>query len=109
MGINQFPPNKFSFLKDSLILDTGSTIAATIMNEGLVTNIKKAKIPIVMTTNAGTKTLDTEAEILNFGKAMLDQMQSANVLGFLYLIERFRVTYDSDKEDAFNVHTKWGW
>ena len=39
---------------------------------------------------------------------MLDPTQSANVLGFLHLIERFRVTYDSAKEDAFNVHTKWG-
>ena len=61
-----------------------------------------------MTTNAGTKTLDTEVEIPNFGRAMLDDTRTANVLGFSHLIERFRVTYDSRKEDAFVVHTEWG-
>ena len=95
-------------MKDSLILDTGSTISATVMNKNMVTNIRKADIPIVMTMNAGTKTLDTQADIPNFGKAMLDNTQTANVLGFSHLIEKFRVTYDSKKEDAFVIHTKWG-
>ena len=72
MELNQHPPNRFGFLKNSLILDTGSTISAAVMNENMVININKAKVPIVMTTNAGTKTLNTKAEIPNFGKAMLD-------------------------------------
>ena len=54
------------------------------------------------------KTLDTEAEIPNFGRAMLNDSQTANVFGFSHLIERFRVTYDSSEEGAFVVHTKWG-
>ena len=61
-----------------------------------------------MMTNAGTKVLTTEADILNFGKAMVDKTQSANVLGFSHLVENFKVTYDSEVEDAFVVHTKWG-
>ena len=61
-----------------------------------------------MTTNAGTKILTTEADILSFGKAMVDTTQSANVLGFSHLVENFKVTYDSGIEDAFIVHTKWG-
>ena len=52
MELNQHPSNKFGFLKNSLILDTGSTISATVMNEDMVINIDKAKVPIVMTTNA---------------------------------------------------------
>ena len=51
-GLNQHQPGKFEFLKDSLILDTGSTISATIMNEDMMTDIKKSKVPIIMTTNA---------------------------------------------------------
>ena len=43
MGLNQSALEKFNFLKDSFILDTGSTISATVMNEGLVTNIKKGQ------------------------------------------------------------------
>ena len=69
---NQEGSKRFDFLKDVFILDTGSTISATIMNKNLVTNIRKSATPIVMTTNAGIKVLDTEAEITNFGKAMFD-------------------------------------
>ena len=61
-----------------------------------------------MTTNAGTKVLTTEADILNFGKAMVDTTQSANVLGFSHLVENFKVTYNSEVKDAFIVHMKWG-
>ena len=82
MGLNQNDTSRFKFLEKSFILNTRSTLLATIMNEDLVTNIRQAKIPILMTTNAGTKVLTTEADILNFGKAMVDTMQSANVLGF---------------------------
>ena len=39
MGLNQSENSKFKFLKKSFILDTGSTLSATIMNEDLVTNI----------------------------------------------------------------------
>ena len=99
---------RFNFLKDVFILDTGSTILATIINENLVTNIQKSARPIVMTTNAGIKVLDTEAEIINFGKAMFDTTQTANVFGFSHLFENFRVTYDSSVEDAFVVHTDCG-
>ena len=43
---------KFGYLKDAIILDTGSTIPATFMNTDLVTNIKVSKKPITMQTNA---------------------------------------------------------
>ena len=100
--------DKLNFLKNSFILDTRSTLSATIMNKDLVTDIKKAKVSILMMTNAGSETLDTEATIPNFGKAMLDTSQTANILGFSYLVKNLRVTYDSENEDAFIVHTKWG-
>ena len=105
---NQEGSKRFNFLKDEFILDTGSTISAMIVNENLVTNIRKSATPIVMTTNAGIKVLDTEAEIINFGKAMFDTTQMANVFGFSHLVENFRVTYDSSVEDAFVVHTDCG-
>ena len=88
MGQNQNLNNKFDFLKDSFILDTGSIMLVTIMNEDLITNIRKADIPIVMTTNAVTKTLNIEANIPNFGKAMLDNTQITNLLGFSHLAEQ---------------------
>ena len=39
---------------------------------------------------------------------MFDTNQTANVFGFSHLVENFRVTYDSNKEDAFIVHTNCG-
>ena len=61
-----------------------------------------------MMTNAGVKVLDTEANVPNFGRAMFDTNQTANVFGFSHLVQNFCVTYDSDKEDAFIVHTNCG-
>ena len=60
---------KYDHLKDVFMLDTGSTIGATITNPGLVTNIRVSTNPITMATNAGTKVLDTEADIPGFGTA----------------------------------------
>ena len=59
-------------------------------------------------TNAGVKVLDTEANVPNFGRAMFDMNQTANVFGFSHLVKNFRMTYDSSKEDAFIVHTNCG-
>ena len=85
VGFNQDSTMKFDFLKNVFILDTGSTISATIMNENLVTDIRKTDKPIIMTTNAGVKVLDTEANVPNFGRAMFDTNQIANVFGFSHL------------------------
>ena len=68
MGLNQNENSRFKFLEKSFILDIGSTLSATIMNEELVTNIRQAKVPILMTTNTGTKVLTTEADILTSAK-----------------------------------------
>jgi hypothetical protein len=47
-------------LKDVFILDTGSTIGATLMNPKLMSNIQMTTTPLEMITNAGTrKTLVT--------------------------------------------------
>ena len=40
--------SKYGRLKSKFLLDTGSTINATIMNENLVTNVRVSKNPIVM-------------------------------------------------------------
>ena len=54
---------KYDHLRDVFMLDTGSTIPATVTNPDLVTNIRVSNNPLTMATKAGTKTLDHEADI----------------------------------------------
>lgn len=50
--------SKWRTLSNHIILDTGSTIAATFMNLDFVTNIRLAARPLTMTTDAGSKKLN---------------------------------------------------
>ena len=97
-----------SKFKNEIILDTGSTLPATFMNPDMVTNIKDSRYPLVMNTNAGSKMLTKQADVRGFGKAWFDKDQMANIFRFAGTVDRYKVTYDSTKEDAFNVHTKNG-
>ena len=98
----------FTNLKDVFILDSGSTIDGTIMNPDFVTNVRPSKSPIGMTTNVGAKLLNIEAEVPGFGRVWFDPEQMANIFGLSKMSERYRITYDSEIDDAFFVHTDDG-
>ncbi|MGC8547339.1 MAG: hypothetical protein ACP5MU_06790 [Thermoplasmata archaeon] len=95
-------------MKDVILLDSGSSIGATFMNPDLVTDIKMAKQPINMTTNAGEKIIGFEGQVKGFGKVYYDPTMMANIFGLSEMVDRCRVTFDSDVEDAFVVHVKDG-
>ncbi|WP_427962039.1 hypothetical protein, partial [Acidithiobacillus sp.] len=95
-------------MKDVILLDSGSSIGATFMNPDLVTDIKMAKQPINMTTNAGEKIIGLEGQVKGFGKVYYDPTMMANIFGLSEMVDRCRVTFDSDVEDAFVVHVKDG-
>jgi len=90
------------------LLDTGSTLRATIKNQDLVTNVRKSKRPINMLTNAGSKVMDLDADVPGIGVGKFDPDQMANIFGFSHMADKHRITYDNAKEDAFLVHTKNG-
>ena len=90
------------------MLNTGSTIKATIKNEGFLTNICISDKPIVMATNAGTKQMNLDGDLSGVGVAKYDNEQLANILGFSYMADKHRIEYDNAKEDAFIVHTDNG-
>jgi hypothetical protein len=98
----------FTHLQDVILLDTGSTVNATFMNSDLVTNIRTTTTPISMTTNTGTKKLKLKATVPGFGSTWFDPNQIANIYGFSNLVDKYRITYDSDQEDAFLVHSEYG-
>ena len=73
------------------MLDTGSTMGATIMNPNFVTNIRVAKKPIKMQTNAGSKVITLEADVAGIGTAYYDPTQVANIFGFAHMADKYRV------------------
>jgi hypothetical protein len=93
---------------NDLVIDSGSTIEATIKNPDLVSNLKASNRPLTMTTNAGKKVLNVEAEMPGVSRAYLDTEAMANILSLSYITDKYRVTMDSAVEDAFIVHLPKG-
>ena len=96
----------YDHLHDKLLMDSGSTIPATIKNPDMLTNIRVSKEPLIMHTNAGTATLRLEGDLLGTGTVgYYEPNQTANVIGLSAAVDAAdRVTFDSAKEDAFHVY-----
>ena len=52
--------------------------------------------------------MNLDGDMPGVGVAKYDPKQLANILGFLHMAEKYCITYDNDKEDAFLVYTKAG-
>ena len=87
----------------SVILDSGSTISL-FKSKHLVTDIRDTKDKIQLETNGGTRIVDKEGQIKDFGKVYFNEDGIVNIFAVKDLIKRHRVTYDSNNEDAFIVH-----
>jgi hypothetical protein len=59
---------QLSNLKDVLILDSGSTLKATIANPDFCRDIRPAKSRVEMLTNAGKKSITLQADMTGFSK-----------------------------------------
>ena len=57
-----------------------------------------------MRTNAGSKESNQQATVPGFGNVWFHEEAIANIFGFGDLVSKYRITYDSEKEDAFLVH-----
>jgi hypothetical protein len=101
-------PSKRTILDECIILDSGSNLD-TFKNADLVTNIRMSRRPLIMHTNAGTKRIDLEATVPTYRTVRYDPDQIANIFGLGNVVNRgHQVTYDSEKEDAFLMHTANG-
>ena len=94
-------------MRDVLMLDSGTTISL-FCNPDLVTDVRDSKEVLSLTTNAGLKIIDKEATVNGFGTVHFDKESIANIFGLQDLVERYQVTMDSKKENAFLVHTTNG-
>ena len=73
-------------------------------NPELVQDITESKNTLDMATNAGRKLINRQADIPEFGKVWFDEQAITNVFSLADITKRYKVTYDSSKDDAFIVH-----
>jgi hypothetical protein len=88
---------------NSILLDNGSTLSL-FGNPNMVKNIRESKTMLELATNAGTKTTKQIADVPGFGMVWYDETAIANIIGLLDLKKKHRITFDSEKENAFIVH-----
>ena len=93
--------------KRSILLDNGSTLSL-FGNPDMVENIRESNVTLELATNAGTIKSNQIADVPGFGTVWYDKNAIANIFGLSELKKKFRITFDSEKEDAFVVHTGKG-
>jgi hypothetical protein len=74
----------------------------------MVKNIRESKATLELATDIGTKTTKQVAEVPGFGTVWYDETAIANIFGLSDLKKKHRITFDSEKEDAFIVHMDKG-
>ena len=94
--------------KESVILDTGSTFSA-MCNNDLIAGVTNNEQIIEMKTNTGSRLITRKGTIPGMKhKVWHDPKSMTNIFSFAKLADEYRITYDSDKEDAFCIHTQSG-
>ena len=90
-------------LKDTILLDNGST-ASIFGNPRMVHSIREVETPLQLNTNGGEVVIKQKGIVEGFGEVWYDSKSMANIFSFAEMKEKHNITYDSSKEDAFNIH-----
>ena len=69
-----------------------------------MSGIRKAKRSIKIATNAGSRAVYNQADVKGFDTVWYDDNAIADIFALRDIKKKHRVTYDSDKEDAFIIH-----
>ena len=89
--------------KATVSLDSGSRVSL-FRSRDLVSNIRDAETNIELETNVGSRIITQEGNIEDIGKVYFNEHGIVNIFSIKDLIEKHRVTYDSNTEDAFIIH-----
>ncbi|MGL5934311.1 MAG: hypothetical protein ACRCZI_01660 [Cetobacterium sp.] len=104
VGLAQLQHN----MRDWILLDTGSTVNV-FCNERFIKHIKDADKHLEVHTNAGSFTAKQTAKLPWHDIEVWYNPQSiTNVLSYAIMASNFRITYDNQVKDVFNIHTAKG-
>jgi hypothetical protein len=94
-------------LSNSLLLDSCSS-EHLMCNKDMVHNIKQAPKQLDMASNGGNIVTQHQADMNKAGKVWFNKDAIANILSLGKLADKYRITFDSAVENAFNIHTEDG-
>ena len=86
-----------------LLLDSCSTVDL-FCNKNLVTKIWKSKNSMIVKVNGGNLKTHKKEYVKNYGKVWFDERATTNIMSLKNAKEKFRVTYESDRDGTFTIH-----
>ena len=89
--------------REWIILDSGSS-TDLFCNAQYVNNIQQTSKVCKIDTNGGGISTNIEADVHEYRSVWFESKAMTNIMGLGNVVEKYRVTYDSDIEDAFHVH-----
>ena len=101
MQFQQFYPHE---MRDWILLDNQSSVSV-FCNRDLVQNIRKSNDgDMDLSTNGGVLVTKQKADLPQWGEVWFNNHAITNIISYAEMTDRYRITYDSGKEDAFIVH-----
>jgi hypothetical protein len=91
-------------MRDEILLDTASS-KSLFGNKDYVAGIQESNGTLELHTNGGPNVSSKTASVDRFGKVWYNKDSVANIFSFAEMRKLYLITYDSETEDAFIVHT----
>ena len=102
-----FAATKDKELSEIMILDSGSSTNLC-CNPQWLSNVKPSPAMSQLHTNAGPIKISKQGTLPGYGTVLYHEDALTNIMSLSKMTDKYRVTFDSNKDNAFLVHTPEG-